>query len=83
MRRQTVRIDAAIALGLAILLIIISPGLAIVGIVALLLLLVCAASFLLDHRWHLRHGTAFPRRRSHRRARLSEPPGRRNPGSRD
>ncbi|HLY49179.1 MAG TPA: hypothetical protein VKR21_08285 [Solirubrobacteraceae bacterium] len=44
MRRNTLLVDAGIALVLAILVIVISPGLAVVGLLALLVLLVCGLS---------------------------------------
>jgi hypothetical protein len=53
-RRNTLLVDAGIALLLAILVIVISPGLAVVGLLALLVLLVCAVSFGLD-RLRKRH----------------------------
>lgn len=43
--RKTLLVDAGIALVLTILVIVISPGLAVVGLLALLVLLVCAISF--------------------------------------
>ena len=48
MRRNTLLVDAGIALVLAILLIVISPGLAVVGLVALLVVLACGISFGID-----------------------------------
>jgi ABC-type bacteriocin/lantibiotic exporter with double-glycine peptidase domain len=48
--RKTLLVDAGVALVLAILVIVISPGLAVVGLLALLVLLVCAASFGIDRR---------------------------------
>lgn len=50
MRRNTLLVDAGIALVLAILVIVISPGLAVVGILALLVLLICLISFIIDRR---------------------------------
>ena len=50
MRRNTLVVDAVIALVLAILVIVISPGLAVVGILALLVLLICLISFAIDRR---------------------------------
>jgi hypothetical protein len=48
--RNTLLVDAGIALLLAILVVVISPGLAVVGLLALLVLLVCAISFAFDLR---------------------------------
>jgi ABC-type bacteriocin/lantibiotic exporter with double-glycine peptidase domain len=53
--RKTLLVDAGVALVLAILVIVISPGLAVVGLLALLVLLVCAASFGIDRRRRRRH----------------------------
>jgi hypothetical protein len=50
MRRNTLLIDVGIALVLAILVVVISPGLAVVGMLALVVLLVCAISFGIDRR---------------------------------
>lgn len=75
MRRNTLLTDVGIAVVLAILVIVISPGLAVVGILALLVVVVCAVSFVLDRRRHrsrrnggadrfgLREGQEAPRRR--------------------
>jgi ABC-type bacteriocin/lantibiotic exporter with double-glycine peptidase domain len=48
--RNTLLVDAAIALVLAIVVIVISPGLAVVGLLALAVLLICVVSFLIDRR---------------------------------
>ena len=48
--RSTLLVDAGIALVLAIVVIVISPGLAVVGLLALLVLLICGVSFLIDRR---------------------------------
>ena len=50
MSRNTLLIDAGIAALLAIIVIVISPGLAVVGIVALLVVIVCGISFAFDLR---------------------------------
>jgi multisubunit Na+/H+ antiporter MnhB subunit len=47
-RRNTLLVDAAIAVVLAILVIVLSPGLAVVGLLALLVLLLCVISFGID-----------------------------------
>jgi Flp pilus assembly protein TadB len=48
--RNTLLADAAIAAGIAILVIVIAPGLAVVGLLALLVLIVCGISFAFDLR---------------------------------
>jgi peptidoglycan/LPS O-acetylase OafA/YrhL len=60
-------IDFTIALAAMIVLVIVSPGLAIVGLIALLVLVACGLSFLFDV-W--------------RRRRRGRPPARRAPGRR-
>lgn len=57
MSRQPLMIDAGIALIATVLLIVISPGLAVVGLVALLVLIVCGVSVAIER----------PRRRARRR----------------
>jgi hypothetical protein len=57
MRRKTLVVDAGIAVVLAILVIVISPGLAVVGLIALLVVLVSAVSFAID-RIRRRRGTS-------------------------
>jgi len=76
MSRNALLIDAGIAAVLAILVLVIAPGLAVVGLLALLVVIVCAISFVFDLR----------RRRSHRlsprrlaREREPAPPRRRPP----
>ena len=56
MSRNPLLVDAGIAVLLAILVIVISPGLAVVGLLALLVVLVCAISFGID-RWRRRRRT--------------------------
>jgi hypothetical protein len=51
--RNPLLIDAGIALALAILVIVVSPGLAVVGLLAIFVLLVCGLSFGID-RWRRR-----------------------------
>lgn len=65
MTDRTLRIDMAIALVVAIVLLVISPGLAITGIVALLAILVSAGSFLVQRR---RRRRPAQRRSSRRRS---------------
>jgi hypothetical protein len=48
-------IDFTIALGAMIVLVVVSPGLAIVGLIALLVLLVCGLSWVFD-AWRRRRG---------------------------
>lgn len=50
MRRNTVLIDIVIAAILTILIVVLSPGLAVVGLIALLVVLVCTLSFAFDRR---------------------------------
>jgi ABC-type bacteriocin/lantibiotic exporter with double-glycine peptidase domain len=50
MNRNTLLIDAAIAAVLTILVVVLSPGLAVVGLIALVVVLVCAISFAFDLR---------------------------------
>jgi ABC-type bacteriocin/lantibiotic exporter with double-glycine peptidase domain len=61
-RRNTVLIDIVIAAILTVLIVVLSPGLAVVGLIALLVVLVCAISF------------AFDRRRRSKRPARREPP---------
>ena len=63
MRRNTLMIDFTIALGAMVVLVIVSPGLAIVGLIALLVLVVCGLSFLFDV-WRRRRGRRPPARRA-------------------
>jgi uncharacterized protein HemY len=44
-RRNTVLVDAAIAVALTVLVLIIAPGLAVVALLALLVVVVCGVSF--------------------------------------
>jgi ABC-type bacteriocin/lantibiotic exporter with double-glycine peptidase domain len=69
-------IDFAIALGAMIVLVIVSPGLAIVGLIALLVLVVCGLSLLFDVRRRRRGGPPRARRAPVRRP-PGRPPGRR------
>jgi hypothetical protein len=50
MRRNILLIDALIAVVLAILVIVISPGVAVAGLLAILVVLVCGVSLALDRR---------------------------------
>ena len=52
MTNRTLLVDVAAAALAAILLVVIAPGLAVVGLVAILVLIVCAVSFALDRRHH-------------------------------
>jgi peptidoglycan/LPS O-acetylase OafA/YrhL len=56
-------IDFAIALGAMIVLVIVAPGLAIVGLIALLVLVACGLTFLFDV-WRRRRGGRPPSRRA-------------------
>lgn len=64
MNRNTLLIDAAIAVILAIVAIVVAPGLAVVGLLAILVLLVCAVSFAVDRRRKRRSTASRPRRRA-------------------
>jgi hypothetical protein len=66
MRRNTLLIDAAVAVLLAVLTLILAPGLAVVGMIALLVLVICVVSFVLDGRRQRSRGTR-PRRPPSRR----------------
>jgi multisubunit Na+/H+ antiporter MnhB subunit len=50
MRRNILAVDAGIAALLAVLVLIISPGLAVTGMVAIAVVLVCAVSFVRERR---------------------------------
>lgn len=50
MRRNVIVADMAIAVALALFVLIVAPGLAVVAIIALVVIAVCAASFALDAR---------------------------------
>ncbi len=50
MRRNILLTDAAIAAVIAIIVLIISPGIAVTGMIALAVLIVCAISLVLDIR---------------------------------
>jgi ABC-type bacteriocin/lantibiotic exporter with double-glycine peptidase domain len=75
-RRNTLVVDAVIAVALAALVLIVAPGLAIVAMFAILVLIICGVSFLLDAK-HVRAG----RRRAPQR-RSPAPPTRRSGRSR-
>jgi ABC-type bacteriocin/lantibiotic exporter with double-glycine peptidase domain len=64
MRRNTLVVDAVIAVVLAALVLILAPGLAIVAILAILVLIICAVSFLLDAKQVRASRARAPRRRS-------------------
>jgi hypothetical protein len=73
-RPNTLVADAVIAVALAALVLIVVPGLAIVGMLAILVLVICGVSFLLDVK-RVRVGRRHaPRRRN------SSPPPRRTGG---
>jgi len=85
-RRNTVLIDAGIAALLAILVLIIAPGLAVVGLLAILVTVACAISFAFDRRRRRRRRNvdirvSHPSRRAQRqprqRSRPQRPPSRR------
>ena len=76
MSRNTLLIDAGIAALLAILVLVIAPGLAVVGLLALLVVIVCGVSFAFDLRRRRSHRLA-PRRLA--RGREPDSPRRRSP----
>ncbi len=69
MRRNTLLLDAAIAAGVTSLAVILAPGLAVVGLLAILALVVCGVSFIVQEA---RDRTHPPRVR----ARSARPPTR-------
>ena len=50
MNRRIAMIDVGIAVALAVLVLIVSPGVAVAGMIAGLVLIVCVASFAIDAR---------------------------------
>jgi hypothetical protein len=64
-RRNTLLIDIGIAVAIGILVLIVTPGLAVAGMIALLVVLVCGVTLVLDAR-----------RAAARRSRLTRRPGR-------
>jgi Flp pilus assembly protein TadB len=71
-KRNPLLTDAAVAIVLAVLAIVIAPGLAVVGIIAILVLLVCGVSLGYDRRrrrarspGQIDRGTRRPRRRGY------------------
>lgn len=83
--RNTLLVDAGIALVLAILVIVISPGLAVVGLLAFLVVLICALSLVRDRRRRHRGQNPVAELRRSRRAEAraarqprSAPPRQRN-----
>jgi ABC-type bacteriocin/lantibiotic exporter with double-glycine peptidase domain len=63
-RRNTLVADAVIAVVLAALVLILAPGLAIVAMLAILVIVVCGVSFLLDAKQVRAGRRSAPRRRS-------------------
>jgi hypothetical protein len=72
-RRNVLLVDAAIAVAVAVFVLIIAPGLAVVGMLALLVIVICLVSFAIDG-WRHRPRQPRPPRRAPRR-----PPPRRPP----
>jgi ABC-type bacteriocin/lantibiotic exporter with double-glycine peptidase domain len=70
-RRNTLLIDAGIAAVLAIFVLIIAPGLAVVALLAILVVIVCGISFAIDLR---RNRSQGPRERPPRAPRTPRPP---------
>jgi hypothetical protein len=84
MRNRTLAIDFVIALLVTIVLVIVSPGLAIVGLVAVIVMIGCGVSFLID-RLRARRRVRPPvvaRRPPSRRPPSGRPPSGRPPSSR-
>jgi hypothetical protein len=75
-RNRTLVLDFLIALVAMIVLVIVSPGLAVVGLVAILVLILCGVSFLIDR---LRRRRGSPPPASARRPASRRPPARRPP----
>lgn len=78
MRNRTLVLDFLIALVAMIVLVIVSPGLAVVGLVAMLVLILCGVSFVID-RLRRRRGAPPPgpaRRPPSRRPPARKPPTR-------
>jgi hypothetical protein len=72
--RRVLSVDLAIAVAVAVIVLIISPGYAISGLLAIIVLLICAASLLRERRGATR-GT-----RRRRPGRFRRPPRTRLPG---
>ncbi len=77
LRRNTLAIDAGIAVLIAVLILVISPGLAITGLIALLALLGIGISFLIDSRRSRRRARTRTRPMTPRRRPAAPPPSRR------
>jgi hypothetical protein len=61
MKRNVLLIDAALAVGLAAIVLIVSPGLAVVGLVAVLAVIICGVTFGFG-ALRRRRGGGIPRR---------------------
>jgi|GEM_PF-3714046 len=59
--RRTLLMDVAIAVVIAALVLILSPGLAVVGILAIIVLLICGASWIISARRARRRGARWGR----------------------
>jgi ABC-type bacteriocin/lantibiotic exporter with double-glycine peptidase domain len=64
MKSNTLVIDLAFAVAVAVIVLIVSPGLAITGIIAIFVLLVCGISYVFDARRAGSRRTRPPRRSS-------------------
>lgn len=62
MTRNPLLTDIAIAVLAAILILVLTPGVAVAGMIALLVLLACAATLVVDSRRRRRAGPSRPRR---------------------
>jgi ABC-type bacteriocin/lantibiotic exporter with double-glycine peptidase domain len=83
--RRTLLIDGVIAAILTVLVVVLSPGLAVVGLIAILVIIVCGVSFALDSRRRRRSSRSRPRRASSRprtQSRRARPEPSRRPRSR-
>lgn len=50
MNRRILAVDAAIAVAIALFVLIVTPGVAVAGMLALLVIIICAVSFIIDAR---------------------------------
>jgi len=62
MNNRMAAIDAAIAVGVAVLVLVISPGIAVTGMIALFVLVVCGVSLVWEARRGRRRRATRPRR---------------------
>lgn len=67
-RRRLARVDVGLGVAGALVLLLVSPGLAITGLIAALVLVGCLVSLLMQRRAHRRTANASPARRQARSA---------------